>query len=295
MLIAAVHTPFDTAGRLATGCVAAQADRLAATGVGGVFVGGTTGESLSLTLTERMDLAAAWAPAARRHGLALYVHVGSLALGDARALAKQAEELGADAISAMAPGYFKPATCTELAGFLGAIAAAAPRTPFYYYDIPSLTGVTFRSSEILERHLHRIPTLAGVKYTSPDLVDFQRCIAAGDGRFKLYWGCDEALLAGLSLGAHGGIGSTYNFAADKALAVIDAHRRGDLAAAQEAQLGVLRLVDALARHGYLPASKAVMKLLGIDCGIVRPPLRPLESDQLEALRADCAAAGLQVA
>ncbi|MFM8892952.1 MAG: dihydrodipicolinate synthase family protein [Planctomycetia bacterium] len=295
MLIAAVHTPFDSSGRLATGCVERQARSLAASGVAGVFVGGTTGESLSLTLSERMELAASWAPAARRHGLALYVHVGSLAIGDARALAEQAEALSADAISAMAPSYFKPAGCKELAVFLGQIAAAAPRTPFYYYDIPSLTGVTFRSSEILEEHLHRIPTLAGVKYTSSDLVDFQRCIAAGAGRFKLFWGCDEALLAGLSLGAHGGIGSTYNFAADKALSVIDAFRRGDLAAARTSQMGLLRLVDALARHGYLPASKAVMALLGIDCGSVRPPLRPLDAAQLAALRADCMQAGVPVA
>lgn len=295
MLIAAVHTPFRDDGRLATDRVAVQAGWLAAAGVDGVFVGGTTGESLSLSTAERMELVAAWVPSARQHGLELYVHVGSPTLVDSQALAGQAGSLGVAAISAMAPCYFKPASCDDLAAFLGDIAAAAPGTPFYYYDIPSWTGVTFRSSDILEKHAGRIPTLAGIKYTSSDLVDFERCVAAGGGRFKLFWGCDEALLAGLALGAHGAIGSTYNFAAAETRQVIAAFRQGDFAAAREAQLKVVRLVDAIARHGYLRASKTVMSLLGIDCGSVRPPLRGLDAAEIRELRAACAAAGLSVA
>lgn len=292
MLIAAAYTPFSADGSLCVSRVPELARWLAASGVDGVFIAGTTGESVSLSTTERMELAEAWAPAAREHRLALFVHVGASAIGDCRALARHAGGLRADAISAMAPSYFKPATCADLASFLGEIAASAPSTPFYYYDIPSLTGVTFRPSELLEKHVDRIPSLAGVKYTSADLVDFQRCVAAGGGRFTLLWGCDESLLAGLALGAHGAIGSTYNFAAPAARAVIDAFQRGDLVAARAAQLLVVRLVDAIARHRYLPASKTLMRLLGIDCGDVRSPLAPLSHDEVELLRSHCEAAGL---
>lgn len=292
MLIAAVHTPFAADGSLTTRPITDQARSLAAAGVDGVFIAGTTGESVSLSVAERMKLAEAWSPAARQHRLALFVHVGSQSLVDARALAKHAGELAVDAISAMAPCYFKPATCEDLAAFLAEVAAAAPATPFYYYDIPSWTGVTFRSSELLETHADRIPSLAGIKYTSADLVDFQRCIAARGGRFRLYWGCDEALLAGLALGTHGAIGSTYNFAAAQARAVMNAFQRGDLAAARAAQGEIIRIVDAIARHGYLRASKSLMAMIGIDCGSVRPPLRPMDGGELPRLRSDCSAAGL---
>lgn len=290
-LIAATYTPFDHAGRLMLSAVARQAAHLAAAGVDGVFIGGTTGESLSLTVAERMALADAWLAPAREHGLKLIVHVGSSTLADAAALAAHADKLGVDAISAMAPSFFKPASVADLAACLAEVAAAAPATPFYYYDISQLTGVTHRSSELLERHADAIPTLVGVKYSSPDIVEFERCVAACGGRFRIYWGCDEALTAGLALGATGGIGSTYNFAAALARGVIAATAAGDPARARECQLRIVRLVDVLARHGYLRASKAVMAMLGVDAGTVRLPLRPLAAGDQAAIRGDLEAAG----
>lgn len=290
-LIAATHSPFDAVGELAVAAVPRQAAHLAAAGVDGVFIGGTTGESLSLTVAERMALADAWVAPAREHRLRLFVHVGSSTVADAAALAAHANALGVDAISAMAPSYFKPASVADLAACLAEIAAAAPATPFYYYDISPLTGVTLRSSDLLERHADGIPTLAGVKHSSPDIVDFERCVAAADGRFRIYWGCDEALVAGLALGAAGGIGSTYNFAAPLAREVIDACQAGDLPRARSLQIRTVRLVDMLARHGYLPASKAVMAMQGVEVGSVRLPLRALAADGHAPIRADLLAAG----
>lgn len=290
-LIAATYSPFDAAGRLMLSAVPRQAAHLAAAGIDGVFVAGTTGESLSLTVAERMALADAWLAPAREHGLQLMVHVGSSTLADAAALAAHADRLGVDAISAMAPSYFKPATVADLAACLAEVAAAAPATPFYYYDISPLTGVTHRSSELLERHADAIPTLVGVKHSSPDIVDFERCVAACGRRFRIYWGCDEALTAGLALGAVGGIGSTYNFAAAIARDIVAACSSGDLGRARECQMRTVRLVDVLARHGYLRASKAVMAMLGVDSGTVRLPLRPLAAGDQAAIRADLEAAG----
>ncbi|MFM7206394.1 MAG: dihydrodipicolinate synthase family protein [Planctomycetaceae bacterium] len=290
-LVAATHTPFDAAGGLMLSAVPRQAAHLAAAGIDGVFIGGTTGESLSLTVAERMALADAWVAPAREHRLRLMIHVGASAVADAAALAAQADRLRVDAVSAMAPSFFKPATVADLAASLAEIAAAAAGTPFYYYDISPLTGVTLRSSELLERHGDQIPTLEGVKHSSPDIVDFERCVAAGGGRFRIYWGCDEALMAGLALGATGGIGSTYNFAAPLARGVIEAFEAGDLSRARALQIRTVRLVDVLARHAYLRASKAVMAMQGVDVGSMRLPLRPLEPGGGDAIRSDLVAAG----
>ena len=135
-LVAAVFSPFDTAGMLNTSVVPLQNAYLHATGVDWVFVGGTTGESLSLTLTERKALTEAWLSTSA----SVIVHVGAECLGDARAMAAHAQAHGAKAIGAMPPTFFKAANVQALAATLASICAAAPELPCYYYHIPSMTG-----------------------------------------------------------------------------------------------------------------------------------------------------------
>jgi hypothetical protein len=107
-LVAAVFTPFDRlsgGGALNLSVVPEQEKYLNATGVDYVFVGGTTGESLSLTVDERKQLAEAWMATSAN----VIVHVGAEAVSDARELASHAERIGALAIGAMPPVFFSPA------------------------------------------------------------------------------------------------------------------------------------------------------------------------------------------
>ena len=154
-----------------------------------------------------------WVDVARGSGLKVVVHVGSNCLADARALAAQGNELGVAAVAMLAPSYFKPKTVESLVECCAHVAAAAPGTPFYFYDIPSMTGVSFPMVDFLELAADRIPTLAGLKFTNPDLTTFQRILRVRGGRFDVLWGTDEYLLAALTLGGRGAVGSTYNLAA----------------------------------------------------------------------------------
>src|SRR5204863_5946098 len=138
-----------------------------------VFIGGTTGECSSLSLDERRALAQQWAEVARGTPMRVIVHVGSNSLADARDLAAQAQQLGALAIAAVAPTYFKPRSLDALIACAADIAAAAPETPFYYYDIPPLTGVNLSMPDFLALAPARIPTLAGIKFSNSDLMAFQ--------------------------------------------------------------------------------------------------------------------------
>jgi N-acetylneuraminate lyase len=171
------------------------------------------------------------------------------------------------------------------------IAAAAPGLPFYFYDIPSWTGVQLSMPQFLQWGRERIPTLAGIKYTNSDLAQFQQCLRFDDGAFDILFGTDEALLAGLTLGAQGAIGSTYNFAAPIYHRVLQAFAAGDAEAARREQACAVALVAAIARYGYLAASKRVMAMLGVDVGPVRLPLRALPADQETLLRRDLEALG----
>ena len=163
---------------------------------------------------------------------------------------------------------------------------------FYSYDIPSMTGVQFPMPEFLGKALDRIPTLAGLKFTNTDLMAFQTCLPAGDGRFDILWGVDEYLLAALALGAEGAVGSTYNFAAPIYHRLTEAFRRGDLATARTEQFASVQLVKLLSGYGYMAAARAVMEILGVDVGPPRLPHTKLDGDTAARLRSELERIGL---
>ncbi len=289
-IVAATHTPFHADGSLNLGGVERQAAHLWAAGVRTVFIGGTTGESASLTLDERMELAVRWCEVAREvAGMRVVVHAGANCIADARALAAHAEKVGAVAVSALAPSYFKPRTVDLLVDCCAEIAAAAPGLPFYYYDIPALTGVVLPPREFLEKASGRIPNLAGLKFTNPDLMAYLQCLRAGD--WDIPWGLDEWMLGALATGARGAVGSSFNFAAPLYLGLMAAFERGDLAAAREAQYRSTQLIALLARHGYMGAAKATMAMLGVDVGPARLPNASLSAEQARILRGELEALG----
>jgi N-acetylneuraminate lyase len=283
-LIAAPYTPFGRTGELALSIVEEQADLLAHNEVSGAFICGTTGESMSLTMTERLLLAETWIKAAAGR-FAVIVHVGHTCQRDCVELAAHAARIGATAIAAMAPPFAKPADVEALAEFCVPIAAAAPDSPFYYYHIPGMTGVNLPMAQFMKVAGRRIPTLVGLKYSHDDLVDLAACVALDDGRFEVLFGKDEILLAALSLGVRGAVGSTYNFMAPLYGRVVQAFDAGDLPAARREQMRAVELVRTLLRFGpaAMAAGKAVMGRLGIECGPVRPPLRSLSPEQATQL------------
>ncbi|MCA9224244.1 MAG: dihydrodipicolinate synthase family protein [Planctomycetales bacterium] len=287
-LIAAVYTPFDADGELRVSMIERQAQWLIESGASGVFVAGTTGESHSLSMDERIELARRWADVVSGTPLKLVIHVGHNSLPEAVVLARQAAQIGADAIAALAPSYFKPATVEQLIDFCEPLARAAGDTPFYYYDIPGMTGVVLPMARFLEQGKSRIPTLRGMKYSNGNLPQLQECLRLGEGEFDVLFGSDEALLAALALGGRGAVGATYNFAAPLYLRVIEAFEAGDWTTARREQARSVELVNLLYRYGFLPASKRLMAMLGIDCGQVRSPLPPLnpvqETELFQALQ-----------
>jgi N-acetylneuraminate lyase len=282
-LIAATPTPFYADGTLNLEAVAPLAKLLAAAKVAGVFIAGSTGESHSLTVDERIALAESWRKPAREHKLALLVHVGHNCQLDACRLAAHAAQIGADAVSCAAPCYFKPQTVGQLVEFCAPIAAAAAPLPFYYYHIPMMTGVALPMAEFLREGKRRMPNLVGMKYTYHDLMQFQECTRLEGGAFDVLFGHDEMLLAALALGARGAVGTTYNFAAPIYHEVIKQFEAGNLEAARTAQARSVRMIRQFGEFGFLAATKYAIALQGVDCGPVRAPLPNMNDAQKEAL------------
>lgn len=274
-LIAAPYTPIDTAtGDIRLDVIGPYVDTLVADGVTGAFVCGTTGEGVSLTLHERMAVAARWCEAARGR-LDVFVHVGDCSQRNAMALAAHAADVGATGIAAMPAFFIRPADTAALVAFCAPIAAAAPNVPFYYYHIPSMSGVTASMLDYLTLAIDRIPTFRGVKFTHGDLMEFQRCQSAFADRLELAWGVDEMLVGAIAVGATAAVGSTYNYAAPLYRKLIAAHDAGDHAEVRRLGALVCEMVAILVRNGVLRTGKAAMAMRGVDCGPPRPPLTPL--------------------
>ena len=290
-LVAATHTPFHPDGSLNLAIVERQVEHLLRNGVSTAFIGGSTGESHSLNVDERLQLTTRWMDVARGTAMKVVVHVGSNCLVDATTLARQAQQSGAVAIAALSPSYFKPRNVETLVACASQIASAAPQTPFYFYDIPVLTGVSLSMPDFLAQGRDVIPNLAGLKFTNPDLMAFQLCLRAGEGSFDVPWGCDEFLLAAVALGATGAVGSTYNVAAPIYHRLLTAFAAGDFTRAREEQFRAVQMIQVLVRYGFIGATKAVMAMLGVDVGPARLPNAPISVEQTTALRSDLESLG----
>lgn len=286
-IIPAAFTPFHEDGSLNLDRISDLKDLYRESGVSKVFIGGTTGEFSSLTVEEREQLAARWLRPASAD-LDIWVHVGHNCQADAVRLAAHAGDHGAGAISALAPSYFKPVSVNALIDFLRPIAAAAPGIPFYYYEIPSMTGVLLPPDDVFQAAHREIPNFAGLKYSNHNLYALQACMQRNMKGADFLFGSDEMLLAALSLSANGAIGSTYNFAAPLYHQLIQHYENGKMDEARRLQQKSVSLVQVLVHYGLMASGKAIMKMIGFDCGPVRPPLTRLTREKEKNLFKDIA-------
>jgi N-acetylneuraminate lyase len=284
----ALLTPYASDGGINTAMlkklVAYHIDR----GCHGFFVCGSTGEGVFLSEAER-TLVADTVIQAVDGRVPVIVQVGALSTDEAARLARAARAAGADAVSTLPPLYVRVGWEGVMA-HVGAIAEAAD-LPTFYYHIPVITGITPTVVEFGE--LAAKTGLAGVKFTAPDLFLLWSLLNSVEQDLRVFYGADEQLYQGLVTGAHGGIGSTYNYQIENTVGVYDAVQRGDHAAAREGQDRMNRVIEVLFRHGPNRATeKQIMSLLGYDVGPPRRPTLPFSEANVPALRDDLRAVGL---
>lgn len=287
-LIAATFTPMHPTGEINLAAIGKYADLMATSGMSGVFVCGTTGESLSLTTDERKRVLEEWVKCAGGR-FKVIAHVGSNSQPEAVKLARHAQEVGADAIGAMAPCFFKPASVKDLVDFFTPIAHAAEELPFYYYNMPSMTGVSLSVPEFLIEGKKAMPTLVGTKFTHNNLMEMGECLTLNDGEFEVLHGYDEILIAGLAFGAIAGVGSTYNYLPAVYQGILKAMKEGNIEKARELQQKSIEVVEIIIKYGGgVRGGKAIMNLIGIECGNCRLPITPFSDEEYQSLKQDLA-------
>lgn len=267
----ALLTPFDKDGKINEKELVRLVDYNAKKGVRGFYVCGSTGEAFLLSTEERkkvMRIVKETAP-----DLTLIAHIGTLNEADAISLGKHAKDLGYDAVSSVAPYYYK-FSFEEIKGYYTRLADAS-HLPMLVYHIPAFSGVSMGMKEM--RGFLEDERFMGIKYTSNDFFTLEQCKTAFPDKI-VYNGYDEMLSAGLAMGADGGIGSTYNFMAEKFVKIYELFREDRLEEARSIQKEANRIITVLCRFGVMQAEKEVLNQLGFDFGECRPPFAPLSEE-----------------
>ena len=227
---------------------------------------------------ERKALLEAVMEAVEGRNMTVIAHVGSMSTADTLDLARHAESVGAHALSSVTPLYYKYSV-REVMHYYERIAGETA-LPVIIYNIPALTGMTLNKDQLGD--LLSIPNIGGMKFTSSDFFQLERLRT--DFPDKIFYnGSDEMLLSGLSAGADGGIGTTYNFMPEKIVRIYNEFRAGNFAEALKTQSEANRIIERILKHGVLPSSKYLLKLRGMEYGSCREPFMPLTEEALADL------------
>lgn len=235
----------------------------------GLYVNGSTAEVFSLSAEER--IAVFQEVALHAKDLDLIAHIGSLNLREAIEIGLKVKDMGYEIISSVTPFYFKY-SFEEIIGFYQSLYKAIG-LKIIIYIIPHLSGVEFTNQQL--EQLISLDFVAGVKFTSNNQFQLFTLAHMLKEDQMLYAGFDEIMLASLALGAHGGIGTTYNFQGQKFVTLNQAVQSKDLEQARQIQFEINEIIHKLIQYGVLPASKVIMKEAGIDLGSCRSPISPL--------------------
>lgn len=279
-IIPALLTPFDENGNINTDALERLIDWNIEKGVNGFYVGGSTAEAFLLTESER-NLVYEVAAKAAGGRVPLIAHVGSISTDQAIRFAKTAERLGYDAVSAIAPFYYK-FSFAQIRQYYFDIAGATG-LPMIIYNFPNFSGVNLTVEQVAEFFADE--RFIGIKHTSNDFFSLEQFKKRFPDKTVLN-GFDEMLLAGLSMGADGGIGSTYNLMAEKYIELIRLFRAGQTDRALVIQDECNRIIRALCRVGVMEGEKEVLCQLGFAFGGARRPFSELTAEQKAFLKAE---------
>lgn len=274
----ALVTPFEN-GKINLSMLERLLARQIDAGIEAVVICGTTGESPTLSDTEKLELFRHAKQYAGNECI-IIAGTGSNCTEHAIALSQAAEETGVDGLLIVTP-YYNKATPAGLLAHYSSIAGAV-HIPIIAYNVPSRTGVDIPVS--VYQQLSKIPKIAGVKEASTDISKIAKIRAACPKEFALWSGNDDQAVPVMSLGGQGVISVLSNVEPVKTQAMAKAALDGDFDTAAALQIELLPLIEACFSEVNPIPVKAAMKLIGYDCGECRLPLTPISEGHLARLR-----------
>jgi N-acetylneuraminate lyase len=278
-IIPALITPYDESGAISEQVARKLIRHLLEKQVDGFYVSGSTGEGFLQSVGEREQMLEIVVDEVRG-AVPVISHVGAMDTDTCVKLAKHAERVGADAVSSVAPFYYKHGQ-EQVRGHYLDIAMAAD-IPLILYHFPAMTGV--QSTVRFYEELSKVDRIVGVKFTSKDTFELQQLIEACGPDFRVFNGPDECLLAGLAVGCCGAIGSTYNIMPDLFAQLYRKFREEDWAEARRLQADANRVIAELLKYDFIAFEREILRLQGIDVGLPRKPIQQLTDEERLQIR-----------
>lgn len=248
-------------------------------GIKAVVLCGTTGESATLSDTEKLEIF--------RRGkefvgdrCRIIAGTGSNSTEHAVALSQAAQQVGADGLLVVSP-YYNKATPEGLFVHYLSIAHAV-RVPVIIYNVPSRTGMDIPIS--VYKRLAQVPNIIGVKEASMSISKIARVIQETGADFAVWSGNDDMTVPVISLGGQGVISVISNLYPEKVAAMTDAALDGDFDTAAALQTEMLELCDLMFSEVNPIPVKAALKCMGYDCGGCRLPLTAPGKETLQKIR-----------
>ncbi|MCL4465543.1 MAG: dihydrodipicolinate synthase family protein [Chloroflexi bacterium] len=275
-----VITPFATDLAIDWAAFTSHLERLLAAGIEALLLADLVGESWALTMAEKKALFHRAAQTAGGRAL-LLGKISESALASAAELGQAAREAGLHAVKVILPAGIRPGE-QEALDYL--LAAAAPSGLPFMVE----TNGTEVPYPVLDRLAER-PDFLGIEETSLNLDHFQTLLERYGEKVPVFCGAEDVLGPELLVGAAGFMTASPNFAPEFMLRLWVAAREGDAVRVRELS-GRLRRLRALlkpelaaGRPAFVTYSKAALALLGHPAGPPRPPLRSLDSEEMERL------------
>lgn len=245
-------------------------------GVKGVYACGSTGEGFLLSTEERKRVAAAVKEAAG-DDFTVIVHIGCASTKESIELARHAQSIGVDAISAVPSVYYHLPQQSVKAHWQAIIDSVD--LPFIIYNIPQLTGFDLSPDMLAE--FAENEKVIGVKNSAEPVYLMERYRRAAGDDFIIFNGSDEQFCAGRIMGADAGIGGTYGCMPELYVAIdkLINEKRYEEAKALQYKINDC-IFDLLSCDSLYGAAKQVMSIrFNIDCGQPRSPFLPVEREK----------------
>lgn len=284
----AMFTPLDDDGAVRLDVIDRLVDVFAEQQLGGLYVLGSTGQGILLSVEERSQVAERTVQAAAGR-IPVMIHVGAVSTADAVLLAKHAAEVGADAVSSVPPIYY-PSSFDGVIEHYQRVGSATD-LPFFPYHASFLAQTLPPAKEYAER-LMQLPNIAGMKFTDHNMYVLGLLRNYADDGFKILSGADELMCQAAVSGAKGAIGSFYNVFGASCQKVRQAFVAGDIDRGRRFMLAFQKLIDTiLTRRAMWNFQHAAMQLkYDINIGMPRPPLgtseHPFSLDEVERMVAE---------
>ncbi|KAJ3648927.1 hypothetical protein Zmor_020694 [Zophobas morio] len=255
----------------------------------GVLVNGTSGEGMSMTVTERKKVTEEWLQAVKKTDQHLMVQIGGAPLPDVLELAKHADSVGAHSLLCLPDLYYKPATSADLTRYLKTVSAAAPNTPLLYYHIPRFTHVNIHMGQFLNDVVGKIPTFHGIKFTSNALDEGIAAVKANGGKYAVFLGAPQLKAGAYTLGFDSAIATPLNMFPQLGVTILDSVKQSKLDKAKQTQDALTQLCSILTKYAkygsWVPTMKVAMELYTpIKVGKARAPLVNITPDEIKQMK-----------